>query len=221
MNKNYEQQLHEIIKVFSENDILDNIILIGSWATYFYTEIFEGFIPSIRTLDVDFYVPSTKNIRVKNSVKEALKPINYSQIFDTGTEKTKFISPSGFEIEFLAKLKRDQNQIVRIDTLGVNAEQLGNLEIFDQGYISVDFEGFNVKVASPSAFIIQKILISRKRSKEKYIKDLESIKLVYKELEKNNNHMLEFKVAIHNLGKNSSKKYNDYVKNNNLNFYKL
>ena len=140
MNKSYEEQLHQIIKAFGDAKILDKVIIIGSWATYFYVKIFDGFIPSIRTLDVDCYIPKTKRISVKKSVKESLKPINFDQIFDSGTEKTKFISPDGFEIEFLAKLDRNQDQIVKVDSLGVNAEKLGSLNIFDKGYIEVDIE---------------------------------------------------------------------------------
>lgn len=219
MNKNYEEELQDIIKAFGESAILENIIIIGSWATYFYVKIFEGFIPSIRTLDVDCYVPMVKNISVKKSVKETLKPINYEQIFDTGTEKSKFVSPNGFEIEFLTKFRREQCAIVKIDSMGVNAEQLGNLDIFDNGYIEVDFEGYSVKVASPSAYVMQKILISKKRSIEKYSKDLESLLLVYEEIRKNELHMSEFIRLVNSLGKRTRKKYNDYVINNNLKFY--
>lgn len=218
MKIEYEDKLLSIIKAFSESQILDNIIIIGSWATYFYVKIFDGFIPSIRTLDFDCYLPKTKNIKVLMNVSETLKPINFDQIFDSGTEKSKFISPDGFEIEFLTKLKRDQNQIVKVDSLGVNAEQLGNLELFDKGYITVDYEGYVVKVASPSAYILQKILISPKRSKEKYLKDLESIKLVFEEIEKAPHYMNEFIVIISSFSKKRKKIYNSYIKQNNLVF---
>jgi len=124
MKIEFEDKLLSIIKAFSESQILDNIIIIGSWVTYFYVKIFDGFIPSIRTLDFDCYLPKTKNIKVIKNVNETLKPINFDQIFDSGTEKSKFISPVGFEIEFITKLKRDQNQIVKVDSLGVNAEQI-------------------------------------------------------------------------------------------------
>lgn len=63
MKIEYEDQLLSIIKAFSESEILDNIIVIGSWATYFYVKMFDGFIPSIRTLDFDCYLPKTKNIK--------------------------------------------------------------------------------------------------------------------------------------------------------------
>jgi len=221
MKIDYEDKLQSVIKAFGDNGILDNIIIIGSWATYFYVKIFDGYIPSIRTLDLDCYIPKTKNIRVIKSVGEALKPINFDQIFDYMTEKSKFISPEGFEIEFLAKLKRDKSQIVKVDSLGVNAEQLGNLDIFNEGYIEVDFEGYSVKVASPSAYIMQKILISKKRSEDKYNKDLESIILVYEEVKKNKQHMADFKSIIASLGKNTKKRYKNYIYDNNLEFPSL
>ena len=205
MNRNYEDKLQEIIRVFGNNDILSNIIIIGSWATYFYVKTFDGFVPSIRTLDVDCYIPRTKNISVKKSVPESLKPINFDQIFD-----------SGIEIEFLTKLKRDNCQIVKVDSMGVNAEQLGNLNIFDKGYIEVDFEGYTVKVASPAAYIMQKILISHKRTEEKYNKDLESIQLVLKEVKKDKNHLSEYESLINSLGKRTKKRYNKYITDNNL-----
>ncbi len=122
MKINYEDKLLDIIRAFEESGILKNVIIIGSWATYFYVKVFDGFIPTIRTLDFDCYIPRTKNIKVLKSVSETLKPINFDQVFDSGTEKSKFISPDGFEIEFLAKLKRDHNTIVKVDSLGVNAE---------------------------------------------------------------------------------------------------
>lgn len=218
MKIEYEDKLLSILKAFSESQILENIIIIGSWATYFYVKVFDGFIPSIRTLDFDCYLPETKNIKVIKNVNETLKPINFDQIFDSRTEKSKFISPDGFEIEFLTKLKRNQNQIVKVDSLGVNAEQLGNLELFDKGYITLDYEGYTVKVASPSAYIIQKILISPKRSKEKYLKDLESIKLVFEEVKESQRYMNEIQSIISSFGKKRRKVYNNYIKQNNLVF---
>ena len=124
----------------------------------------------------------------------------------------------GFEIEFLTKLRRNQNAVVKIASMGVNAETLGNLDIFDNGYIEVDFEGYSVKVASPSVYVMQKILISKKRSDEKFRKDLESLLLVYEEIKKNDLHMNQYMELVNSLRKSTRKKYNDYIVNNNLTF---
>lgn len=39
MKISYEDKLLEIIKAFGESGILENVIIIGSWATYFYVQI--------------------------------------------------------------------------------------------------------------------------------------------------------------------------------------
>lgn len=104
--------------------------------------------------------------------------------------------------------------------MGVNAETLGNLDIFDNGYIEVDFEGYSVKVASPSVYVMQKILISKKRSDEKFRKDLESLLLVYEEIKKNDLHMNQYMELVNSLRKSTRKKYNDYIVNSNLTLVK-
>jgi len=104
--------------------------------------------------------------------------------------------------------------------MGVNAETLGNLDIFDNGYNEVDFEGYSVKVASPSVYVMQKILISKKRSDEKFRKDLESLLLVYEEIKKNDLHMNQYMELVNSLRKSTRKKYNDYIVNNNLTLVK-
>lgn len=42
MKISYEDKLLEIIKAFGESGILENVIIIGSWATYFYVQIFDA-----------------------------------------------------------------------------------------------------------------------------------------------------------------------------------
>ncbi len=127
MRNNYENELVEIISAFHKNGILDKLIVIGSWATYFYKYIFENFQPTIRTTDLDFYLPEIKSMTAKEKVGTALQPLNYDHVIDTLTNKSRFISPQGFEIEFLTKLRRDNHSVIRIDGLGVYVETLSNL----------------------------------------------------------------------------------------------
>jgi len=216
MVSEHEERLCEVIRQFGENGLLDSVIVIGSWATYFYQKIYDGFIPTIRTFDVDFYIPNTRNIRVKKTVNEILKPINFDQRFDTDSEKSKFVSPEGFEIEFLTKLVRGECKVVKISSLGVNAETLGNLEIFDRRYITIDFEGHSLKVASPSSYVIQKILIADKRTVEKRKKDLESIRIVLIELNKHKIQIDDFKSIIDSFGVKRKRKVLAYLELNDL-----
>ena len=58
-----EKHLNEILKALEDSNILKDIILIGSWSLMFYCEIFLNFKPTIRTVDVDFFVPDAKKIK--------------------------------------------------------------------------------------------------------------------------------------------------------------
>lgn len=60
----YEQrrQLLKLLKMFSDNGFSEHLVLIGSWAEYFYMEagILPDYAAEIRTLDVDFLVKNLK-----------------------------------------------------------------------------------------------------------------------------------------------------------------
>lgn len=216
MKNNYEEELIEIIRAFHNAGILENVIVIGSWATYFYSFLFENFSPTIRTTDLDFYVPELKNIKVSNTVGNALQSLNYDHIIDTLTNKSRFISPKGFEIEFLTKLRRDNVSVLKIDSLGVNVETLSTLDIFTNHYLDLVFNDISLKVASPSAYVIQKLLINEKRSMEKAKKDIESIREVAEIISLDKKATIELKTIFLHLNKKKQRQITGLVKANDI-----
>ncbi len=173
----YDEQIDHILFVFQQEGFLNDVILIGSWCLVFYQQIFEGFSPFIRTTDIDFYVPDVKKTSASGNVISALREINYDHISDTLTNKSKFISPDGFEIEFLTKLYRKGDSTVTIGKTGITAESLSYVELFSQHFLEVNRNGLLFKIASPSAFVIQKLLINERRG-IKAEKDMQSIAYV-------------------------------------------
>ena len=171
-----ENKLNEIIQAFADAGFIGDVILIGSWCLGFYADVFEGFVPSVRTTDIDFYVPDSKRANATFLCNQ-LRAINYDHFQDTMTSKSRFVSPEGFEIEFLAKLNRDGLSCVRLGSSGVFAESLSYVDIFGSNYIELVRNGIKVKVASPSAFVIQKILINNRRG-VKAEKDAQAIDYV-------------------------------------------
>ena len=145
-------------------------------ALAFYAEIFEGFAPSVRTTDIDFYVPDSKRANA-SSLCSQLRVLNYDHFQDCLTSKSRFVSPDGFEIEFLAKLNKEGLSCVRLGSSGVFAESLSYVDIFGSNYIELIRDGIKIKVASPSAFAIQKILINGRRG-AKAEKDAQAIDYV-------------------------------------------
>lgn len=93
------------------------------------------------------------------------------------TSKSRFVSPDGFEIEFLAKLNKEGLSFVRLGSSGVFAESLSYVDIFGSNYIELIRDGIKIKVVSPSAFAIQKILINERRG-AKAEKDAQAIDYV-------------------------------------------
>ncbi len=171
-----EKHLRDILSVLQEEDVLNNVILIGSWCLLFFKYLFNDYNPTVRTTDIDFYVPDVKSFKTKYGLVDSLKEINYDIIQDALTHKSSFISPDGFELEFLTKLNRYQLACVKLGNTGIYAESLSFVDIFSWNYIEFDYQGLKVKTASPATYILQKLLVNKFRKQGKAEKDVESIK---------------------------------------------
>lgn len=56
MNKSFQrEEIKRFVSLLSEHKINEDVILIGSWATYFYQSIWPKYQAIIRTTDIDFY----------------------------------------------------------------------------------------------------------------------------------------------------------------------
>lgn len=215
MKKNQDKIL-EIIKVLNKTGLLNNLILIGSWAMFFYKEIFPNFAPAIRTVDLDFYVPRAKSASEKSSTIRALKDIRYEIMSDTLTNRTTFISSDGFELEFLTNLNRQRFDCIKIGNTDIYAESLPHLDIFTANFIEVIYQNIKVKVASPASFVLQKLLINEKRRDEKKQKDLDAAEMVLLHIHHNRKYKNELKHLFNQLSKKQRSKILKTAKNNSI-----
>ena len=210
-----ENKLSEIIQAFADAGFINDVILIGSWCLSFYVKVFEGFVPSVRTTDIDFYVPDSKRANAAD-LSERLKSINYDHFQDSMTSKSRFVSPEGFEVEFLAKLNREGLSCVRLGTSGIFAESLSYVELFGSNYIEVKRNGILVKVASPSAFAIQKILINDRRG-NKAEKDSQAIDYVLSFINASTKSCAEFYELFDKLPRKWRKTIEEYCRMRGIN----
>ena len=63
MNTLQQKEFLRFIKLLSDNDVLKDVVLIGSWAEFLYKEagiLSSEYIPNIKTMDIDFLL---KNLR--------------------------------------------------------------------------------------------------------------------------------------------------------------
>ena len=62
MTKEQQAAFWQTIKVFDDIGLLPYVMIIGSWAEYFYPMLFDtDFIPNLKTRDIDFFY---KNINL-------------------------------------------------------------------------------------------------------------------------------------------------------------
>lgn len=214
---NQEDSIFRIFQVLDNEHILQDIIIIGSWSTYFYKEIYNDFDPLIRTTDIDFYVPTPSKIKEEKSVINSLKEINFDYFSDLLTNKTKFISSEGLVIEFLTRLNRDNFACVKLGNTGIYAESLSYLDIFSTNYISINFHGLMINIPTPCSYVLQKLLINSSR-KEKKEKDIESIKYVLSFIYKNPSQFVELKNLFNSLPKKWKAKTTKTMEENDISF---
>ena len=210
-----EKELKEILFELDKSNLLKDLILIGSWTQLFYKKIFENFKPNIRTTDIDFYVPNVRTINETKSLIKSLKSRTYILNRDTLSNKTKFQSANGFELEFLTNLNREHLSTMKLGNTGIYAECLPYLDMFTGNYIEVEFEGLMVKVASPASYILQKLLINSDR-KTKSEKDIESVKYVLNFVKSSKKYSYELTSLYESLPKSWKNKINVVIKKNNI-----
>ena len=59
----FENKMLDIIDALHRSGLLKDCIISGSWAMFFYKEIFEDFVPPIATTDFDIFLPSVYKIK--------------------------------------------------------------------------------------------------------------------------------------------------------------
>ena len=202
-----QREFLRFMKLLNDNDCLEHMVLIGSWAEYLYSElnILLNYESNVKTLDVDFLI---KNL------KKPIKPINIINLakeegFLIETDRlngvTKIFDPDGLEIEFLIAKRGKGVENAMKTNLGVTAEALRHLELLSNHTIITPYLGMDIEIPMPEAFVIHKIVINSKR-KEKTEKDQKVINEMFLHLDKT-----VFEDILKTLPKRDQKKVEEYM----------
>jgi hypothetical protein len=170
--------LEKLLVKLNDLRILENFIIIGSWAQYFYSIYYRDTtdFPLLRTLDVDLLIHRIPKNPTNINLPEILSnEFDFIKTFDTESGLMKLQHPD-FELEFLIPEKvRGTNRPEKIPSLHLNAQPLRYLYILESHVLTLEHNGLKIQLPVPAAFIIQKILILPKRKNEKFEKDISSI----------------------------------------------
>lgn len=193
MEKNQYKLCLEVLRRLSKTGVLKDVILVGSWCLPFYREYFASirYSPSIRTRDVDFLVMSPKDIHVTVDIPSLLKDIGFVMTHQGAKGYIKLEHPD-LMVEFLSPEKgRGTDEPVKIPKLGVNAQALRYLNFLVTDVITVDIEGFALRLPHPVYFALHKLIVSQRRpKKEKADKDKEAAMMLLRALIKKGDTLL-------------------------------
>lgn len=169
----------ETIQVFSNEGILPYVILVGSWVEVIYEiAMFPSFEASLHTKDVDFLVKNIRLPREKVDVIKALEKHGYITDIDPLTEVTKFYKDGILELEFLVRqLGQGQVEAYRVESMGIKAEGLRNMNILADHTVTVVVEGYQITVPKPAAYIIEKLIINENRGTKRE-KDIRAVQRI-------------------------------------------
>jgi hypothetical protein len=207
MNKLQDRDFIKTIKLLHDNDCIDHVIVVGSWAEYLYIE--TGLLPSysatIKTLDLDLLVKNLKYPKLGVNLPELAKAEGYQIESERLTGITKLLLPGSLEVEFLLSKRGAGNETALRTNLGITAQTLRNMEILTANTIKVNFYGMVVEVPSPEAYVLHKMIINKER-KEKSAKDRTSIVEMYKHLDKE-----RFALLLDTLSKRNQEEARSYI----------
>lgn len=210
MNK---QDFSDAIYALNRAGALSYILITGSWCQYIYSEtILDGFIPSIRTKDIDLLYNQKPTFNEINlPVAEELKKLGYIMMHDYVDDTVKFVKGDDIELEFITKsipsAERSYNKIAsmgNITTVGIR-----DMNILADYPCEVAFRGMRLLVPKPAAFIMQKILSEPRRVPvNKRDKDIETAYRLYDFIKDNPNNMNDFIEIYDKLTKKQLKTFN-------------
>ena len=183
--KNQSDLVFKVLSKLQKVEILDHVLLIGSWCAKFYESYFKGidYFPRLMTRDIDFAVP---------------RGARFSQEVDL----EKLLASEGFEIEFLGdgymRLESDQLMIeflvpevgrsttkpYPLKALKWNAQPLRHLDMLWRDPIKIKLDQLIIHLPHPIDFCLNKLIVSGKRkNKDKQLKDLETAALILEALQ--------------------------------------
>ena len=185
MEKKQYELCIEVLRRLDSSRVLKNIIIIGSWCIPFYQEYFAKvrYLPSIKTRDIDFLVPTPSKIQTKVDVPELLKDIGFIIGFKGSKGYIKLEHP-GLIIEFLVPEKgRGLDKPYPLPQLGLNAQSLRFLNFLTQNIIHVKVENIEITLPHPANYSLHKLIVfQRRRNPEKIIKDKDAAVKILKAL---------------------------------------
>ena len=162
--KKYELCL-EVLRRMKEHDILDKIMLVGSWCVFLYDDYFKGesLLPALRTRDIEFLFPVPFAFQSKTDLYGLLKDLGFVLDYKGNQGYIVFEHPD-LILEFLAPARgRESEKPISIERLGINAQPLRFMDALSHNPIQLFFDDVSVTLPHPADFALNKLLVAGRR----------------------------------------------------------
>ena len=166
-----KKQFELCIKVLSrlnDQNLLEDVVLIGSWCMPFYKEYFTGvkYLSAYKTRDIDFLVPQPRRIKVNVDIAALMKDLGFV-IGYRGSKGYMRLEHEDLIVEFLSPERgRGTDSPVPLPQLKINAQALRFLDFLAGNIIKVKVEDFYVSMPHPANFALHKVIVSQRRTKK-------------------------------------------------------
>jgi len=166
--------IQKILRIFEENGLWDDgVELIGSWCFQLYQKHYGVENYPLRTIDIDFLIPSPFKGKKKIDIAALLEPLGFKPGFNS--DGSVYLWGPELKVEFLtAERGRGEEKGKEIKNLSIKATPLRFVDMLFKDPVRVKEQGVEVLIPNPICFAIHKLLISaRRKNKDKKSKDLE------------------------------------------------
>lgn len=168
------QQVGKILKVFSDNGLFEEgVELIGSWCFQLYQKHLGAPRFPLLTQDIDFLIPNPFRGQEHKDFLDQLSALGFSHSFRK--DGSLYLWTADFKIEFITPNKgRGVDSAIFVKQLGLRAIPLRFVNFLLEDPITIKEGEIKVRVPKPVNFCLHKLIISsRRRKKEKLLKDLQ------------------------------------------------
>lgn len=162
-----------MLNAMNEANVLNGVIIVGSWAEYLYKHCnLLDYLLTMRTQDVDVLIKNMN--KPSGQVSKALQQHGFIMIPDNnGLMKFDYLGE--LEVEFLLQEHGvGQNKPYKT-ALNVTAQGLRHKDILLEYCITVNYNGIDVEVPMPFAYILHKLIINSQRQPYKQEKDADAV----------------------------------------------
>ena len=161
----------------------------------------------MKTKDFDFYCDNERFSVNHASVAKGLRDYGFWYDEDMGG-KSILYNKNNDSVEFLASYSREGKGLANLKAIGIKAERLPYLDIYKTHNISTGglLVYGDIRIPTPAAYVMHKIIINDERSPEKQKKDEKAIKELLNHFRPED--MKELKDIYNELGKKTRKRLN-------------